>query len=350
MSRSHELRLKRYLCDSYAGLVARLRRSFPERIAVEEIVQEALVRAWQTEARGEPIGSLDPWMTAAATNLARSRWRSLQAEDRALRRLAADPLSDPVPALDASPALRFGGELADAIRALPRRQAEVVLLHYYGDLTLRDTAARLGVREGTVKAALHDARRHLERSLRDDEPRKRRRQTMVGWHMAGSHPGQYDHEVTDGTAYGKPVARLRFSGREPEGFGTLMQTFSAANYLGRRLRFSGGLKAVDVEGWAGLWMRVDGPRGSEPLSFDNMENRPLKGSRDWHRHEIVLDVPAHARAIALGVLLVGRGEVLMADFGLEPVSHDVPTTGLYERYPDEPRNLDFSETPNAAGG
>jgi hypothetical protein len=126
-----------------------------------------------------------------------------------------------------------------------------------------------------------------------------------------------------------------------------MQTFSAANYLGRRLRFSGGLKAVDVEGWAGLWMRVDGPRGSEPLAFDNMENRPLKGSRDWQRHEIV---PAHARAIALVVRLVGRGEVLVADFGLESMSDDVPTTGLYERYPDEPLNLDFSETAEAGGG
>ncbi|MBA3300096.1 MAG: RNA polymerase sigma factor [Thermoleophilaceae bacterium] len=344
-----EPRLDRYLRDSYPGLVARLRGSFSERIAAEDVVQEALVSAWQLEGRGERIHSLDPWMTAAATNLARSRWRTLQAEERALERVAADPLIDPSAALDQPPALRFEGVVADAIRALPPRQAQVVLLHYFGDLTMSETAVRLGVSEGAVKSALHDARGRLGSLLRDDQPHDKRRQMMIGWHMAGSHPKQYDHELTEKTAYGKPVARLWCTARRPDGFGTLMQTFSSGNYLERRLRFSGAVQCEGVEDWVGLWMRVDGARGVEPLAFDNMESRPIDGTRDWQRYNVVLDVPSNARAVALGVLLSGRGEVAMADFGLETVGEDVPTTNMYEAPPEGPQNLDFSEAPDGEG-
>lgn len=64
---------------------------------------------------------------------------------------------------------------------------------------------------------------------------------------------------------------------------------------------------------------------------------------------MVLDVPGHAIAIALGVLLVGRGEVFMAGFELGAVGEDVPTTDMYEARPEEPRNLDFSEATEEAG-
>jgi len=171
---------------------------------------------------------------------------------------------------------------------------------------------------------------------------------MIGWHMAGSQPRQYDHELTGKTAYGKPVARMWCTARRADGFGTLMQTFSPGKYLGQRLRFSGGLKCEDVEDRVGLWMRVDGPRGAEPLAFDNMHNRPISGSRDWGRHDVVLDIPSHAIAVALGVLLVGRGEVFMAGFELETVGEDVPTTDLHEARPEGPRNLDFSEASELA--
>ena len=139
------------------------------------------------------------------------------------------------------------------------------------------------------------------------------------------------------------------SPKRPEGFGTLMQTFSSDDYLGQRLRFSGALKCEDVEDRVGFWMRVDGPRGSEALTFDNMENRPISGSRDWGRHDVVLDVPSHAIAVALGVLLVGRGDVSMAGFELGTVGEDVPSTDMYASRPGGPVNLDFSEAIEEAG-
>jgi DNA-directed RNA polymerase specialized sigma24 family protein len=46
-------------------------------------------------------------------------------------------------------------DLIAAVRSLPRRQCEVIGLHYLCDLTIADTARILGMPVGTVKAHLH---------------------------------------------------------------------------------------------------------------------------------------------------------------------------------------------------
>jgi hypothetical protein len=59
---------------------------------------------------------------------------------------------------------------------------------------------------------------------------------------------------------------------------------------------------------------------------------------------VVLDVPAEAEAIALGVLLVGEGEAWLSGCAVETVGTDVETTGHDARdLPDQPQNLDFTE-------
>ena len=347
-----DLRFERYLRDSFAGLVARLRDSFSERVAAEDVVQEALIRAWLLEARGEQIRRLEPWMNAAATNLARSWWRTIRAEDRALEQVAADRsnhLSDifQVPAPSSLP-----GPLESAIGRLSPRQGQIVVLHYYGDLSVGAIARRLDVSEGTVKRTLHDARAELRRMVGQDQQLQRpRRQTMTGWHMAGSHPSQYGHALADETYEGKRVVELRSMVPRTDGFGTLMQTFSAEHFLGQRVRFSGALKCEGVEHRVGLWMRVDGPE-RRMLAFDNMAGRPVSGTTDWEHYEVVLDLPDEAQAIALGVLLVGGGEAWMSDFNLEIVGPEVETTdaGMLAALPERPQNLDFAEPLTTARG
>jgi RNA polymerase sigma-70 factor, ECF subfamily len=50
---------------------------------------------------------------------------------------------------------------------LPRRQREVVVLHYFLDLAVDDIAAQLNVTSGTVKTSLHRARAALATVLGD---------------------------------------------------------------------------------------------------------------------------------------------------------------------------------------
>jgi RNA polymerase sigma-70 factor, ECF subfamily len=94
-----------------------------------------------------------------AANLAVSRWRRLRSETRALARLAARQPTEvaDLPAPDAA--------FWAAVRALPRRQAQAIALHYLEDRPVAEIATVLGVAEGTVKSALHTGRRTLAARL-----------------------------------------------------------------------------------------------------------------------------------------------------------------------------------------
>ena len=128
-----------------------------------------------------------------------------------------------------------------------------------------------------------------------------------GWTLAGSKPANYDTGVDEQVMYNRHFSvYLKFKGGEDtEGFGTLMQSFNANKYLGKRVRFSGTVKSEGVEQWAGLWMRVD--KGAQSVAFDNMGNRPIKGTTGWQDYEVVLDVPKDATGVAFGILLDGSG-------------------------------------------
>ncbi len=94
--------------------------------------------------------------------------------------------------------------------------------------------------------------------------------------------------------------------------------------------------------WAGLWFRVDGPNNTT-LAFDNMEQRAIKGTTDWTRYEIVLDVPNEAQRLAFGVLLAGGGQVWMDDLRFEVVPTTVKTTGQGMVELPAPTNLNFEK-------
>ena len=59
-----------------------------------------------------------------------------------------------------------------AVRKLPRRQAQVVALHYIYDLSVADVAATLEIGEGTAKTHLSRARGSLAQVLdeRGEQP------------------------------------------------------------------------------------------------------------------------------------------------------------------------------------
>jgi hypothetical protein len=168
---------------------------------------------------------------------------------------------------------------------------------------------------------------------------------MKSWLMAGSHPKDYKHGIDTSTTYeGKNVAYFKSVVDNAAGFGTLMQMFKANDYQNKRMRLSAAVKSEDIEDWAGLWMRIDGPE-QRSLGFDNMQNRPIKGTTDWQKYEVVLDVPPESVNIAFGILLEGKGQAWLSQVQFEEVGVDVPTTSLEggKELPDKPGNLDFAE-------
>jgi len=166
------------------------------------------------------------------------------------------------------------------------------------------------------------------------------------WFKAGSDPASYEMGTDAGAGQGgKNAATIKSIKNRIHGFGTLMQTCLPDKYLGKRVRMSGYLKTKDVAGWAGLWFRIDGQKSNSTLGFDNMKDgkkdRSIKGTTDWAKYEIVLDVPEKATNLAYGALLVKTGQIWFTDISFEVVDNSVPTTGSGSH--DEPTNLNFDK-------
>jgi RNA polymerase sigma-70 factor, ECF subfamily len=133
----------------------------------EDVAQEAFLRTYE---RWETISAYerpDVWVRTVAANLARSRWRRLGTELRALTRVAGSRESQPDTAPEVLPAETEA--FWRAVRSLPRRQAQVVVLHYLEDLSIAEVSAAIGAAEGTVKSTLYRARRQLALQLDEVE-------------------------------------------------------------------------------------------------------------------------------------------------------------------------------------
>ena len=165
-----------------------------------------------------------------------------------------------------------------------------------------------------------------------------------GWFKAGSDPNDYDMGTDTHVAYtGTSSGYIKSSKPEPKGFGTYMQMFDASDYRGKRLCLSAYIKSEGIQKWAGMWMRVD--RDQKPVAFDNMQDRAIKGTQSWNRHEIVLDVDPKAAQIAFGILLEGKGTAWIDDVAFDVVSEQVPVTDMEKKKSSSPRNLDFEGEP-----
>jgi len=103
-------------------------------------------------------------------------------------------------------------------------------------------------------------------------------------------------------------------------------------YNGSNIELKGYLKTQDVSnGFAGLWLRIDGYEGEGSLAFDNMQSQGLKGTNDWKEYSIKLPYDdEHAAQIVLGGLIVGKGKIWMDGLTLyidgKPIEQAVPKT------------------------
>ena len=176
-----------------------------------------------------------------------------------------------------------------------------------------------------------------------------------GWLVNGSDLPNYEVIVDTTVKHsGKASARIKFIAGKADGFGGLMQMFKADDYHGKRVRMSAWLKSEDADS-AQLWLRLDGAKSM--LGFDNMQDRGVKGTSDWKKFEITLDVPANTVNVAFGAMVVGKGLAWVDDFNFEVVGQDVAPTNMLTpeqmkeetetrpvaKFPPRPVNLNFEE-------
>jgi RNA polymerase sigma-70 factor (ECF subfamily) len=132
----------------------------------DDVVQEALVKAYRQLSRYRGESGFRPWLLAIVANETRNLHRSRSRRDGVLLRAVRQemPALAPDPA-DTAEANERRRRLIDQLKRLDQRDREVLVCRYLLDLSEAETAVALGWPKGTVKSrtarALGRLREHL---------------------------------------------------------------------------------------------------------------------------------------------------------------------------------------------
>jgi len=149
------------------GLVKLAKIMLGDQSSAEDVVQDAflgLYRNWSSLADKDRVVG---YLRASVLNGCRGAHRARTRRDRALL-FAARP-QDIVSAEESALIGAANREVVAALRALPARQREAVVLRYYLGLSEGEAAQAMNVARGTVKSATFRGRATLARMLKEDQ-------------------------------------------------------------------------------------------------------------------------------------------------------------------------------------
>ena len=142
------------------ALIGLARALVDSREEAEEVVQEAFARLVASFVRIDDSGRADRYLTVTVLNVARSRLRRRRtAREKGHLLRAADDYLDESWLDDDVRRVRV------AIKSLPRRQQQCVVLRFYSGQSEREIAGALGMKVGSVKQHLSRARSALATTL-----------------------------------------------------------------------------------------------------------------------------------------------------------------------------------------
>ena len=153
---------------AFAGIVQRWQgrlmnlawRFCRDRSMAEDMAQDAFVKAFKSLRTFRGDSAFSTWLTAIAMNTYRSALR-----DREPAWAVVDPGRISAGGIDALASLQERERAAvvrQTVLTLPPRYREPIVLFYFNDMDLAETARVLGLPEGTVKARLHRGRELLK--------------------------------------------------------------------------------------------------------------------------------------------------------------------------------------------
>ena len=122
----------------------------------EEQVAEAFARAWASWRKIRRHPAPRAWVVRTALNAGASRWR---------RRAREVPLEDHDQAALDRPRTDLDSAVLRALRRLPARQREVIVLRVFLDLDIETIARQMEIAPGTVRAHLSRAVTALRNEL-----------------------------------------------------------------------------------------------------------------------------------------------------------------------------------------
>jgi RNA polymerase sigma-70 factor (sigma-E family) len=144
-----------------ADLVRLARLFVDDRTAAEDLVQEAFIRLARSVHRVQDRDRIDAYLRSIVLNLARDHTR------RGLVSLRHRPPKDELSATAEDEVVLRDDQrvVLEAVRRLPRRQRDCVVLRYFSELGIDDIADTLGLSRNSVKTHLGRGLAALERDL-----------------------------------------------------------------------------------------------------------------------------------------------------------------------------------------
>lgn len=135
-----------------------------DRTAAEDLVQEAFIRLARSTHRIRDPDKATAYLRSIVLNLARDHNRRGLVSLR--HRPPLSPLQPTVEDVVAEGEVHR--EVIAALRALPRRQRDCVVLHYYLELPVAEVATTLGLSANSVKTHLQRGLRALRSALEEE--------------------------------------------------------------------------------------------------------------------------------------------------------------------------------------
>jgi RNA polymerase sigma-70 factor (sigma-E family) len=142
--------------ESWDPCLRAVAASTGDMLLAEDQVAEAFARAWASWQKVSRHPAPRAWVVRTALNGGASRWR---------RRARELPLADHDVAAPDSRETALDSALLTALRRLPARQREVIVLRVFLDLNIETTATHLAIAPGTVRAHLSRAVTALRNEL-----------------------------------------------------------------------------------------------------------------------------------------------------------------------------------------
>jgi RNA polymerase sigma-70 factor (ECF subfamily) len=149
-----------------AALLGYATRLTGDRGQAEDLVQEALLRAWRHAGKlAAEQRALRPWLYTVVSRLAIDAHRAGQA------RVVEVPDGQPTGPADTGEPERAlqSWQVTEALRALSAEHQAVLIATYYRGHSVAETAALLGVPVGTVKSRCYYALRALRLALAEQQ-------------------------------------------------------------------------------------------------------------------------------------------------------------------------------------
>ena len=143
------------LVRQYQGLAVRTAYLLTGSSAdAEEAAQAGFVKAWAALSRFRSGAEFKPWLLRIVANEALNQRRTSTRREALTRRAAAQEASgDAVPSPEAAALVdESRRSLLAAVNRLDERDRDVIACRYFLELSERETAEVLGVRQGTVKS------------------------------------------------------------------------------------------------------------------------------------------------------------------------------------------------------